>query len=70
MIKAEEVLQIELLLNFTNTLFVKAVAFKDVEIINELHNIRHGIYYDKDFNYECILEKLKSIDIKLKTKYS
>lgn len=69
MIKVEEVSQIELLLNFTNTLFAKAIAFKDAEMIEELYKTRRGIYYDDEFNYEKILGKLKESDIKLKNRY-
>lgn len=61
----DDVLRIELLLNMINTLFGKAVFFKDTKIIDELTDIRHEIYYDT-FHYDISLEKLSKVAIKLK----
>lgn len=66
MVKTEEVLQIEVLLNMLNTLLSKAIYFKDTNLTNELQIIRHDVYYSDNFNYNSLLEKLKTIDKDLK----
>ena len=58
------ILQIEVLLNMLNTVFAKAVHFKNDELIKELHTLRHKIYYE-NFNYEESLNLLKKADIEL-----
>ena len=62
----DKVIQIEIMLNFLNTLFAKAVFLKNNELINELNILRHDIYYGDNFNYELIIKKLQYIEIKLK----
>lgn len=61
----DKVIQIEVALNFLNTLFGKAVYFKDAEAINELNVLRRGIYHDDDFVYERIIQMLQDREIKL-----
>ena len=56
----DNVLQIEIALNMLNTLFAKAVAFKDDKTFYELYKIRNKIYYG-DFNYDSTIESLKKI---------
>lgn len=62
----DQVIQIEVALNFVNTLLSKAVAFKDNNLINELSNLRHDIYYGDVFDYDNVIGELKSFDVKLK----
>ena len=59
------IIQIEVALNFLNTLFGKAIYFNDNKIIDELVVLRHNIYYG-DFNYDLFLKNLQDIEIKLK----
>jgi len=62
----DAIVQNEVVLNFLNTLFSKAMFFKDDEMICELNKLRHHIYYEKDFDYELILSELKVMEVKLK----
>jgi len=61
----DKVMQIEVILNFLNTLFAKAVSFKDEEVTNKLNLIRHDVYHG-DFVYELFLAKLQEIEVILK----
>jgi hypothetical protein len=65
----DEVIQIEIVLNFLNTLFAKAVYFNDEPIRKELADFRHEIYYEKRFNYESSIEKLQAISKELEARY-
>jgi hypothetical protein len=65
----DEIIQVEVSLNFLNTLLAKAVYFKDIGLITELGQLRHDIYYSETFSYELLLEKLKNIERSLKEKY-
>lgn len=60
-------IQIEVVLNFLNTLFSKAIFYKDKEMIGELNHLRHNIYYGEDFVYEDLLTKLQNIELKLES---
>ncbi len=60
----DSILQIELLLNLLNTLFGKAMFYKDYATTNELSLIRRRIYYG-DCEYNSTLESLKQISTKL-----
>lgn len=52
-------MQIEIILNFLNTLFGKAVYYKDDKIIGELSTLRRSIYYGGEFDYDSIFKQLK-----------
>ena len=52
----DKVLQIEVILNFLNTLFGKAISLHNTKITNELSLIRKNIYYGDDFEYDVILK--------------
>jgi hypothetical protein len=57
----DTITQIEVVLNFLNTLFAKAINFKKVHIVNELSALRREIYYGDNFDYELTLKKLQDI---------
>lgn len=61
----DRVLQIEVLLNWLNTLFAKSSCFDDIESIDELHLLRKQIYY-KDFDYDITSQALEKISDRLK----
>ena len=57
----DEIIQIEVALNFINTLLAKANYFKDNKVADELNSLRHGIYYGETFQYTYYIEKLQEI---------
>jgi hypothetical protein len=59
------ILKVETLLNMFNTVFAKAVYFKDDKAIAKLVTLRHSIYYT-DFNFEETQNTLNEIDLSLK----
>lgn len=61
----DKVLQIEVILNFLNTLFGKAISLHNTKITNELSLIRKNIYYGDDFEYDVILKKLQALEMDL-----
>ncbi|MDO8659316.1 MAG: hypothetical protein Q7K54_01820 [Candidatus Parcubacteria bacterium] len=61
----DRVIQIEVVLNFLNTLHAKALHFKDNVIADELSAVKHNIYYG-DFEEKLLLNNLKNIESKLK----
>lgn len=61
----DKVLQTEVIFNFLNTLFGKAIFLKDIKTVNELSLLRHDLYYGDDFDYEIILKKIKIIELNL-----
>lgn len=61
----DQVIQIEILLNFVNDLLAKSVAFNDDKIEKELSSMRRQIYYGI-FEFDEIVETLKIIGGKLK----
>ena len=65
----DPIIQVEVALNFVNSLLAKAVYFKDDDFRKELSGIRHSIYYDGDFNHESIIKKLQDISKILDEKY-
>jgi hypothetical protein len=58
----DQIIQIEVALNFLNTLFSKAVYFNDMTSINKLNDIRYDIYYGNLFNYDTCIKNLKYIE--------
>lgn len=60
----DKVIQIEVVLNFLNTLHAKALYFKDNAIANELSVVKHNIYYG-DFEEKLVLNNLKNIESRL-----
>jgi hypothetical protein len=62
----DKVIQIEVALNFLNTLFGKAIYFKNKDIVDKLSSLRRSIYYKDDFEYYLFLEQLQSIEVQLK----
>lgn len=62
----DTVIQIEVVLNFLNTLLSKAIFFKDGESIEKLHTLRHVVYYGSNFEYDSMLRKLQEIEVILK----
>ena len=61
----DEIIQIEVALNFINTLLAKANYFKDSKVADELTSLRHDIYYGKIFQYPDIIKKLQGINLVL-----
>ncbi len=61
----DNIIQIEILLNFINDLLAKSVAFNDDKIEKELSSMRRQIYYGI-FEFDEIVETLKTIGGKLK----
>ncbi|MCK9351380.1 MAG: hypothetical protein WCT49_02965 [Candidatus Paceibacterota bacterium] len=62
----DPIIQNEVALNYLNTLFGKAIFFKDLEKVHQLNVLRHTVYYEKDFDYEAVLKILGEIEEKLK----
>ena len=61
----DNVIQIEIALNYLNDLFAKSIAFDDKPIISELNVLRHKIYYG-DFDYQTAIKELSGISEQLK----
>ncbi len=57
----DNTLQTEVLLNMLNTVFAKAVYFKNLELIEKLSLMRHRIYYG-NFDYVDNIKTLKEIN--------
>ena len=62
----DKVIEIEIALNFLNTLFAKAIYLNDFKVVNEINMLRHSVYYGDSFNYEATLKKLQMIEKELK----
>lgn len=60
------VIQLEVSLNFLNTLFSKAMYYNDTKAVNNLCSLRKSIYYEDNFVYEIILKKLQETEIELR----
>ncbi len=60
----DKIIQIEVALNFLNTLFAKAIYFSDKKMIKEIELLRRNIYYG-DFEYDSFLKKLQEVEKKL-----
>lgn len=61
----DRILEIEICLNYLNSLMAKSVAFHDVSACDELSALRRQIYYGA-FDYHAIFQSLKDLDEKLK----
>lgn len=61
----DAIIQLEVLLNLLNTVFGKAVYYKDYVMVKRLSTIRHTIYYTNDYVYESLLKELHGLDLEL-----
>lgn len=62
----DQVIEIEICLQYLNDLFAESVAFTARHIQQQLDAMRHQIYYG-EFDYSTVMQGLEKISEELKT---